>query len=277
MKFIKGSSIGLTALWLLGSAQAQPTPGQADAIRQSCRSDFMTNCSGVQPGGPEAMACLQRNVANLSGACKTAVSAITPPVASAAPPPALAQPATPPAAKVSPTAPTLPAPTPAQAQQPTPAQADAIRQSCRSDFMTNCSGVQPGGPEAMACLQRNVAKLSGACKTAVSAVMPAAQTPAAARPSVAPAANVNSATRPPVLDAAPPPPPPAAAAAPNVAPLNPRLVVLPERRLAVLAICHTDAAKLCKVSIPEEVIKCLANQAGSLSSPCYDAIARISR
>jgi len=161
----------------------------------------------------------------------------------------------------------------AQAQQPTPDQANAIRQSCRSDFMANCSGVQPGGADAMACLQRNVAKLSGACQTAVSAITPPA--PAAAKPAMAPAAKVNAA--PAVPAAAPASPPPAATAEPAVPPLNPRLIVMPERRLAVLAICSADASKLCSPSIPEEMIKCLAGKASSLSTPCYDAIARISR
>jgi len=58
----------------------------------------------------------------------------------------------------------------AQAQQPTKAQTDAIRASCRSDFLKNCSGVTPGGKDALACLQKNSAKLSAGCQTAVTAV-----------------------------------------------------------------------------------------------------------
>ncbi|MGB6967390.1 MAG: hypothetical protein WBD90_23435, partial [Xanthobacteraceae bacterium] len=54
---------------------------------------------------------------------------------------------------------------PAMAQQPTQAQRDAIRASCRSDFMANCSSVTPGGKEALECLLRNQAKLSPACNT----------------------------------------------------------------------------------------------------------------
>src|SRR6516225_8183444 len=53
---------------------------------------------------------------------------------------------------------------PAAAQQPTQAQRDAIRASCRSDFIAHCSGVEPGGKEALECLMRNDAKLSAACK-----------------------------------------------------------------------------------------------------------------
>jgi hypothetical protein len=80
--------------------------------------------------------------------------------------------------------------TPLEAQQPTADQTSAIRQSCRSDFMASCSAVQPGGADALQCLKRNVAKLSDACKTAVSAVMPApAPVPAAAprKPAAVPA------------------------------------------------------------------------------------------
>ena len=45
--------------------------------------------------------------------------------------------------------------------------------------MSKCSGVTPGGKDALNCLQKNVASLAPACKTAVSATIPA---PAAAMP-----------------------------------------------------------------------------------------------
>lgn len=61
---------------------------------------------------------------------------------------------------------------PALAQQITDAQRSAIRSSCRSDFMSNCSGVQPGGAAAFQCLQQNMTRLSAACQSAVSAVTP---------------------------------------------------------------------------------------------------------
>lgn len=184
---------------------------------------------------------------------------------------------------------------PLAAQQPTADQTAAIRQSCRSDFMANCSGVKPGGADALACLKRNVAKLSGACQTAVSAVMPAAApaaVPAAASPAPAtapqpttaappPAARPATAVKPATAPAAklnpPPPPPPAAAAA--VPPLNPRPFIMPGRRLAIEGICRTDAMTLCAGTPPigKQLIDCLAAQAPSLSRQCYDAIARVSR
>ena len=59
-------------------SDAQVTAQQQSAVRSNCRSDFVSKCSGVTPGGKEALACLQNNVAALSPACKTAVSATMP-------------------------------------------------------------------------------------------------------------------------------------------------------------------------------------------------------
>ena len=154
---------------------------------------------------------------------------------------------------------------PAQAQQPTPEQIAAIKQSCRSDFMANCEGVQPGGKEALECLKRNVARLSGGCKAAVSAISPP--------PASAPAAHPAPAAGHPV------PAPPAAAAAPAVAPLHVRPFIMPQRRIVILAICHADVARLCSNVPPgrERILECLAAQAAGLSPECYRAVARVSR
>lgn len=71
---------------------AQVTSDQQSAIRNSCQSDFSSKCSGVTPGGRDALTCLQKNVASLAPACKTAVSATIP---AAAPPQAAPAPAAP--------------------------------------------------------------------------------------------------------------------------------------------------------------------------------------
>lgn len=124
-----------------GAAAAQVTPEQQSAIRSNCRSDFMSKCSGVTPGGKDALVCLQTNVASLSPACKTVVSATIPapapaaaparPVQAQTPPPAPAPAAPPPPAAAAPTArapavapATTPAPPPATVRQvaPKPAQ-----------------------------------------------------------------------------------------------------------------------------------------------------------
>jgi hypothetical protein len=96
---------------------------------------------------------------------------------------------------------------PALAQQPTQDQINAIRSNCRSDFLSNCSGVPRGGPEAVRCLKDHLAQLSPGCHAAVSAIVPASA------PKVA--------TPPPAAPAAPPPPAPAATAAPPSEPATP--------------------------------------------------------
>ena len=116
----------LSVILLNPVAAQQPTPAQRDAIRSSCRSDFMANCSGVQPGGKDALDCLKRNLAKLSGGCQAAVSAISPApapatVAAPAPPPAPA--ASAPAAPVA-SAPVAPAGSKPLAARPAPAPED---------------------------------------------------------------------------------------------------------------------------------------------------------
>jgi hypothetical protein len=111
------AAIGVLALIMAEPAGAQVSAEQQSAMRANCRSDFMSKCSGVSPGGKDALACLQKNVASLSPACKNVVSATIPPPAPP-PPPAAAKPAAPaPApAAASPSSPppaaTAPAPTP---------------------------------------------------------------------------------------------------------------------------------------------------------------------
>jgi hypothetical protein len=347
---------GLLLVIGLAPAATQPSSTQINAIRQSCRSDFMSNCSGVQPGGKDAIECLERNVGRLSPACKAAVNAVTPkpatpaasaPAAPSAPPAAAAArpepvpaapaapaaqavsqqeqiraiqesctlsdftahcswikpdspevllclqanvaqlspncqtavrglpagrapaaaaiaPAPPPApaprpASAPPTRvpqpaarplPRAPAPAPAAAHQPTPEQLNAIRSACRSDFMSHCAGVQPGGAEAMQCLQRNVAQLSPSCKSAVAAInggAPAASQPAAATATAAPA---------------------------GPAPFVPRRLRLIEE-LAILRSCGADQRTFCAGVPPGggRVVECLAKNAPSLSPQCAGALA----
>ena len=76
--------------------------------------------------------------------------------------------------------------------QPSQSQVNAIRQNCRSDYMAHCSSVPPGGAESLNCLQNNLSRLSGLCRSAVDALKPAAAAPApkpAAAPPPAPAAT----------------------------------------------------------------------------------------
>lgn len=60
-------------------ADAQPSQAQVDAVRQSCRSDFIRHCSKVPRGGPEALACLKQHASEVSPACRTALDAMPSP------------------------------------------------------------------------------------------------------------------------------------------------------------------------------------------------------
>ena len=241
-------SLGLLGAIVSQAAAQQPTKGQANALRSACRNDFMAHCSNVKPSGPAALTCLQRNAASLSSACRTAVSAVG---AGSAPARAAPGPAAPAA-----TVPAPPAPTNAAVQQPTKGQANALRSACRKDFMAHCSNVNPSGPAALTCLQRNVASLSSACRTAVSAVG-ADSAPARAAPGpAAPAAAVP----------APPAPTNAAVQQPTKGQTN-----------ALRSACRKDFMAHCSNVNPSgpAALTCLQRNVASLSSACRTAVTAV--
>jgi hypothetical protein len=281
------------------AAPAKPTAAEQEAMRAACRSDFISHCSGVTPGGKEALVCLQRNVAELSPNCKTAVSATmgtspAPTQAKAAPGAPMAPPAAGPAG-------------------PTPQQLEAIKANCRRDYRRNCRGIPPGGPEALACLVRNTARLRPACQASVAAISAPA----------APAAAIGAKPTPQQLEAVkincrrdyrrdcrgiPPGGPealeclvrntarlrpacrasvaavtqkaPAAAAPP--APVIPiaRIEAIPLReRLAIVRACDREAATVCP-SVDAgggRLIICLASHPAALSPRCGRILARALR
>jgi Cysteine rich repeat len=57
---------GLVVVTTLTAFAQQPTSEQISAIRASCRSDFMAQCAGVQPGTRDALQCLKRNADKVS-------------------------------------------------------------------------------------------------------------------------------------------------------------------------------------------------------------------
>jgi Cysteine rich repeat len=231
---------------------AQTQDDQIKAIRQACTlDDLMAHCSWIQPSSPEVMLCLKANAAGLSPPCRAAIASrsdAVPPSSPAesehreqTPEPRKSEPAHA-SPSVSSQAGTL--------RKPTDEQKNVIRAACRSDFISHCSAVQPGGTQALRCLQRNVAQLSPPCKTALAAVTEGA-TPS---PPATPAEN---------------------AAAPAVAPLTPMPALRPRTALAILRICGEEMRLLCG-DIPSgggRVISCLAEHAPRLSPVCYRALA----
>jgi hypothetical protein len=267
----------------------QPSPEQVSAIRSSCRADFMSRCTGVTPGGAEAFACLQKNVAQLSPACQTAVNAAAPkPATAAAPPPAAPPAAAAPVRAATPAAPPPPlAPATASAAAPAAAtaasppanvpssdQVAAIRSACPSDFAALCAGVPPGGLEGLSCLQRNAGKLSAACRFAVTTSTGAAATAAPPAP-----ARVRVAAPPPAVAPVAPAAAPArtVATAPAAAPAMPAARPSAEQQAAIRASCRADFMSRCAGVQPggADALACLKRNATQLSAPCRNAVSAI--
>src|SRR6516165_1841570 len=170
----------------------EPSQAQRDAIRASCRSDFIANCSGVQPGGKDAFECLKRNEAKLSASCKTAVNAVVP---------AASEPTAPQPKRGFPESPQAPAAAPAAATaQSQEDQLKIVRSVCTmDDFMAHCSWIAPNSPELLLCLKGNASNLSPACQQAVQTLAaepaPVRPPPAAETSQPAPAAPAPAAKR----------------------------------------------------------------------------------
>jgi len=182
---------------LAGAASASPTAAQQQAIRSACPNDFRSYCAGVSPGGAAALQCLEKNVAKLSSACQSAVKAVMPGASSSSSPDNAATSSDADATTSSGTTDSsddAPAEsdaassgeTPSQAQQKStnqPATAEPtvhltlrqeiflVREACGPEFRAYCGGIQLGGGNAVNCLRAHSAKLSGACKGAISDLM----------------------------------------------------------------------------------------------------------
>ena len=261
MGAIAAASVTLQLLLAAGSANAQPTAEQQNALRNNCRSDFMSNCSGVTPGGAEALQCLQRNVAKLSAGCQGAVNALSPRPAAqqttTAPAPAAApaQPAAVPAA-----APAAPPAAPA-AGAPTPEQQAALRQLCGADYMAKCSHVAPASQQALQCLQSHSAELSANCRGALALFSPGSAPPPAPTATPAPAR------------AATPAPAPAARPAAAATPARPTA----QQQAAIRQSCQGDFMSKCSGVQPggADALRCLQRNSAQLSPSCRSAVAAI--
>jgi hypothetical protein len=154
------------AMAMADPAAAQPSPqDQLAAVQEACTiKDFVSHCSSIAPGSPELVLCLRANAGELSPACQSIMRAI--PAAAMTAPPITAPPAPAPVVPPAPAAPT----TAAVPKQPTSGQLSAIRSACRSGFTSYCTGVKPGGEDALRCLELNKAGVSQSCQIALAAV-----------------------------------------------------------------------------------------------------------
>ena len=236
-----------------------PSQAQRDAVKSQCRSDYMTHCSSVPPGGEASLQCLAKNMSSLSPGCQGAVRAVEAAAAPAKPADAAAPKSAAPAAATAapsksgePKAAAAPA-----AGQPSSAQVSAIRSACRSDYPKVCAGVPTGGAPALQCLEKNKAKLSAGCEKAVSAAGGGGATAAAPAAGAAPAAAGAAAT-----------------AAPTVIVLRP---MRPREELFVLrSACGADVRSICGGVAPGggRIVQCLATNAAQLSPACKDVLSQ---
>lgn len=238
-----------------GDALAQqPSQAQLNALRSSCRSDYMAHCSSVPTGGAPALNCLKQHMPALSGGCQSAVNAISPAApapAAAAPPPVMqAAPAAPSTMQAAPAAPPAAAarkPGPAQRQ----AEAKVIGRACGADYRVHCAGIAPGGSASIACLKRNARTLSRGCLQALVSAPTVAAAPAGAPAQVA-------------APAAPPPPMEPA----------PLLVTPREERFILRSACGADFATYCGGLRPGlgRIAACLHYNRSNLSPRCQQAL-----
>jgi hypothetical protein len=269
----------VVALVLAAPARAQaPSEAQREAIKSECRNDYMAHCSSIPPGGAASLECLQKNMASLSAGCASAVKAVEAPSETKAEPAKeetkqepkqetktepKAEPATTTAKPAAEPAPK----TAAAPKQPTSAQISAIKSNCRSDYPKVCAGVPTGGAPALQCLEKNEAKLSANCKTAVMAAAGGGGAAPAASGGSAPAAAGTAA---------------AAAAAPAAAE-PPVLVVRPLRPREVLFVmrsaCGEDVRLLCPGVAPGggRIIECLVSQPAKISPACRSVLGQFAQ
>jgi hypothetical protein len=228
----------------------QPTQEQIGAIRSNCRSDFLSNCSGVPRGGAEALRCLKDHMAQLSSPCRAAVTAAIPPAA-----PKVAEP--PPAAA---TAPAAPAPAPAAPPAPSPA-------------VTAAPAAPAAAPPAPPAAQPSTASAAAAppspAKNKKAPPSPPNSAPNSTSKSAQPAAPQPDRA---AIAAPAAPPTPAPAAQPTS--LGPMPPLRPAVRLMILRACKSEQQTLCALVQAGQgrIVECLADHGASLSPGCRDAI-----
>jgi len=247
---------------VLNAASAQqPTQAQREAIRESCRADFIAHCSTTEPGGKDALECLMRNDAKLAATCKAAVEAIA----------AIPEK---PVTSDTPTAATVPASQPATTQSQEELL-KTVQQTCTlNDFAAHCSWIAPTSPELLLCLKANAAALSPACQKVMGGV-PTAATPVTATPPAENSRPTSPSTKTvntpkPLQTRAPSSPVPALQA---TGPRKPN----PRQLSAIRAACRSDFMAHCSGVQPggAAALQCLQKNSTLLSASCHNAVAAI--
>ncbi|MBB4444000.1 hypothetical protein GGE15_007312 [Rhizobium esperanzae] len=117
----------------------------------------MAQCSGVTPGGTEALSCLQQHNASLSAPCQQAVAALGGSTGGGS------AGSTPASGGAAATVATTPAPRAVMPAFSPREELMILRETCGSDFQALCRMVPLGGGRGMACLRDNLQRVSPAC------------------------------------------------------------------------------------------------------------------
>lgn len=65
--------LALSFVMAAGSANAQGDDAATGHLRTFCSGDYLSLCNGMDPKGPEVVACFRRNMGKLSPGCRTAI------------------------------------------------------------------------------------------------------------------------------------------------------------------------------------------------------------
>ncbi|MCJ2023647.1 3',5'-cyclic-nucleotide phosphodiesterase [Methylobacterium sp. J-067] len=65
--------LALSLIMAAGSAGAQGDDAATNHLRTFCSGDYLSLCNGMDPKGPEVVACFRRNMGKLSPGCRTAI------------------------------------------------------------------------------------------------------------------------------------------------------------------------------------------------------------
>jgi hypothetical protein len=161
-------------------AAQQLSDAQRSAIKSACRADYQRVCASVPPGTKDSLQCLVQHSDQVSSGCRDALA----PAAASSSAAATASGATAaPGAAAAGTSATTAAPSPGTAATAAAApaaghplspreEAMAVRSKCGADFQKFCSGVQPGGGRAAACLRAHAAELTPGCRGALTSAAP---------------------------------------------------------------------------------------------------------